>query len=79
LCIARHTTAQLHPREQRVDRLLHSAADICRADLDMPAEVGQFQHRHHAVDRDDRDAVDLGMPGRRQFWIGRQTVDVGHL
>ena len=72
-----HHRVFAHPGEQRVDRLLHGAADICRADLDVPAEIGQFQHRHHAVDRHDRDAVDLGMSGRRQFRIGRQTVDVG--
>ena len=68
-----------HAGKQRIDRLLHGAADIGRADLDVPGEVGQFQHRHHAVDRHDRDAVDLRVPGRRQFRIGRQTVDVGHL
>ena len=68
-----------HPGQQRVDRLLHRAADIHRADLDVPGQVRQFQHRHHAVDRHDRDPVDLGVAGRRQFRIGRQPVDVRHL
>jgi hypothetical protein len=65
--------------QQRVDRLLHRAADIHRADLDVPGQVRQFQHRHHAVDRDDRDPVDLGMPRGRQFRVGRQPVDIGQL
>src|SRR5262249_37698946 len=67
------------PGEQRVDRLLHRTADVCRTHLDVPAEIGQFQHRHHAVDRYYRDAVDFRMSGRREFGIGRQAVDVGHL
>ena len=49
--------------EEGICRLLHRAADIRRPDLDVPSEVGQFQHRHHAIDRDNGNTVDFGMPG----------------
>jgi hypothetical protein len=78
LCIARHTTVT-HAREQCVDSLLHGTANVGRAHLDVPAEIVQFQHRHHAVDGHDRDAVDLRVGGGRQFRIGCQTVDVGQI
>jgi hypothetical protein len=74
-----HHRVSAHAREQRVDRLLHRAADVRRSDLNVPAEIRQFQHRHHAVDGHDRDAVDLRMARGRQFRIGRQTIDVGQL
>jgi hypothetical protein len=75
LCIARHTTAYSHT-------LASKALTACCTAPPMftdPTWIGQFQHRHHAVDRHDRDAVHLGMPGCRQLRIGRQPIDVGKL
>jgi hypothetical protein len=55
-----HHRVSAHASEQGIDRLLHRTADVHGADPDVPAEIRQFQHRHHAVGRRDRDA--LGFP-----------------
>ena len=64
------------PGQQRVDGLLHRAADIDRLHLHVPAQIREFQHGHHAVDRHDADAVDNRVPGRRQLGVCRQSIDV---
>ena len=76
---APHQRVFADAREQRVGRLLHCAADIHGAGLDVPREIRQLQHRHHAIDRHDADAVDRGMAGGGQFRIRGETVDVRHL
>jgi hypothetical protein len=53
-----------HAGEQGVDGLLDRAADIDRIHLDLPAQVRELQHRHHAVDGHDGDAVHQRLPGR---------------
>src|SRR4029453_4992889 len=47
-----------------------------RSRLDMPWEIRQLEHRHHAIDGDDTDAVDLGVSGRRELRISREAIDV---
>ena len=64
--------------QSAVRRQLYRAADIRCADLDMPGQIGQFQHRHHAIDGNDGDSVHVGVPGRGQLRVGRQSIDVGH-
>src|SRR5437870_4764485 len=61
----------------QVETVNIGGADVHRLHLDVPGEVRQLQHRHHAVDGDDGDAVDDRVPRRRQLRIRRQAVDVG--
>ena len=73
-----HHRMRAHPGEQGVDGLLDRAADIDRVHLDLPGQVRELQHRHHAVDRHDGDAVHHRVPRRRQLRVCRQPVDVRH-
>ena len=75
---APHHRVFAHARQQRVHRLLHGAADVDRAGLDMPRQVGQLQHGHHAVDRHHGDAIDFGVPGGGQLRVGGEAVDIVH-
>jgi hypothetical protein len=72
--LSRHTA--IGPAISRASRnswRLHGAADVCRPDLDAPAEMGQFQHRHYAIKR-PRTGADMVVTSCRLETMTGQTI-----